>query len=94
MLAKSEQLVAHRVQVQSMAEVTMKFLGSSLHLVNDMFPANKLSEIQVIQQHCGASTVCLFREMLPPNSMSSYLCSRSLFFFLFSCFFLLYNRNF
>ena len=51
-----------------MAEVTMKFLGSNLQLSNDMFPANKLTEVQVIQQHCGASTVCIFREMIPPNS--------------------------
>ena len=51
-----------------MAEVTMKYLGSNLQLTNDMFPANKLTEIQVIQQHCGASTVCVFREMIPPNS--------------------------
>ena len=67
-----------------MAEVTMKFLGSSLHLVNDMFPANKLSEIQVIQQHCGASTVCLFREMLPPNSTPLILLLFSLFFLFFT----------
>ena len=46
----------------------MKYLGSNLQLSNDMFPANKLTEIQVIQQHCGASTVCVFREMIPPNS--------------------------
>ncbi|XP_066933673.1 glutamate-rich protein 3-like [Clytia hemisphaerica] len=76
MLAKSEQMVAHRVQVQSMAEVTMKFLGSNLQLASDMFPANKLSEIQVIQQHCGASTVCVFREMIPPNTVFTFVSRR------------------
>ena len=46
----------------------MKFLGSPLNLTNDLFPATKLSEVQVIQQHCGGSTICVFRELLPPNS--------------------------
>ena len=56
------------LQLQSMAEVTMKFLGSPLNLTNDLFPATKLSEVQVIHQHCGGSTICVFRELLPPNS--------------------------
>ena len=51
-----------------MAEVTMKYLGSPLNLTNDIFPSNKLAEIQIIQQHCGASTICVFRELLPANS--------------------------
>ena len=51
-----------------MAEVTMKYLGSSLNLTNDMFPSNRLSEVQVVQQHCGGNTVCIFRELLPSNS--------------------------
>lgn len=51
-----------------MAEVTMKYLGSPLNLTNDMFPTSKLSEIQIIQQHSGASTICVFRELLPANS--------------------------
>lgn len=75
-LAKSDQLIAHRVQIQSMAEVTMKFLGSPLNLTNDMFPSGKLSEVQVIQQHCGASTVCVFRELLPANTVFTFVSRR------------------
>ena len=51
-----------------MAEVTMKFLGPSLVLTNSMFPEDRLSEVMVLQQHCGGSTLCVFRELLPPNS--------------------------
>ena len=56
------------LQLQSMAEVTMKFLGPSLVLTNSMFPEDRLSEVMVLQQHCGGSTLCVFRELLPPNS--------------------------
>lgn len=51
-----------------MAEVTMKFLGPKLHLKNDVFCDERLSEVMVLQQHCGGSTLCVFRELLPPNS--------------------------
>lgn len=51
-----------------MAEVTMKFLGPSLMLTNSLFPEDRLSEVMVLQQHCGGSTLCVFRELLPPNS--------------------------
>lgn len=76
LLAKSNHIIAHRVQLQSMAEVTMKYLGSSLNLTSDMFPASKLSEVQVIQQHCGGSTICVFRELLPPNTMFTFVSRR------------------
>lgn len=46
----------------------MKFLGPSLVLTNSMFPEDRLSEVMVLQQHCGGSTLCVFRELLPPNS--------------------------
>ena len=55
-------------QLQSLAEVTLKFVGPNLHLTNDMFSSHKLHEIMVLQQHCGGSTLCVFRELLPPNS--------------------------
>ena len=50
----------------------MKFLGPSLVLTNSMFPEDRLSEVMVLQQHCGGSTLCVFRELLPPNSKRSY----------------------
>ena len=46
----------------------MKFVGPSLVLTNSMFPEDRLSEVMVLQQHCGGSTLCVFRELLPPNS--------------------------
>ena len=56
------------LQLQSLAEVSLKFAGPNLHLTNDMFSSHKLHEIMVLQQHCGGSTLCVFRELLPPNS--------------------------
>lgn len=35
-----------------------------------MFSSHKLHEVMVLQQHCGGSTLCVFRELLPPNSKS------------------------
>ena len=46
----------------------MRFLGPKLHLKNDMFPEERLGEVMVLQQHCGGSSLCVFRELLPPNS--------------------------
>ena len=50
----------------------MKFVGPSLVLTNSMFPEDRLSEVMVLQQHCGGSTLCVFRELLPPNSKLCY----------------------
>ena len=52
----------------------MKFLGPSLVLTNSMFPEDRLSEVMVLQQHCGGSTLCVFRELLPPNSKLQSHC--------------------
>jgi hypothetical protein len=46
----------------------MRFLGPKLQLKNDMFPDERLCEVMVLQQHCGGSSLCVFRELLPPNS--------------------------
>ena len=51
-----------------MAEVSMKFLGPNINLTSEMFPREKVHEVMVLQQHCGGSTLCVFRELLPPNS--------------------------
>ncbi|XP_015773013.1 PREDICTED: glutamate-rich protein 3-like, partial [Acropora digitifera] len=59
-----------------MAEVTMKFLGPSLVLTNSMFPEDRLSEVMVLQQHCGGSTLCVFRELLPPNTIFTFISRR------------------
>ncbi|XP_012553618.1 glutamate rich 3 [Hydra vulgaris] len=75
-IAKSDLLIGHRVQLQSMAEVTMKYLGSLLNLTNDLFSSNRLSEVQVIQQHCGGNTVCVFRELLPSNTVFTFVSRR------------------
>ncbi|XP_031564340.1 glutamate-rich protein 3-like isoform X2 [Actinia tenebrosa] len=75
-LARTEPAVAHRVQLQSMAEVTMKFLGPSLMLTNSLFPEDRLSEVMVLQQHCGGSTLCVFRELLPPNTIFTFVSRR------------------
>ncbi|XP_046865064.1 glutamate-rich protein 3-like isoform X2 [Xenia sp. Carnegie-2017] len=75
-LARSEPAVAHKVQLQSMAEVTMKFLGPKLHLKNDVFCDERLSEVMVLQQHCGGSTLCVFRELLPPNTIFTFISRR------------------
>lgn len=75
-LARTEPAVARRVQLQSMAEVTMKFLGPSLVLTNSMFPEDRLSEVMVLQQHCGGSTLCVFRELLPPNTIFTFISRR------------------
>ncbi|XP_020895485.1 glutamate-rich protein 3-like [Exaiptasia diaphana] len=75
-LARTEPAVAHRVQLQSMAEVTMKFLGPSLTLTNSMFPEDRLCEVMVLQQHCGGSTLCVFRELLPPNTIFTFISRR------------------
>ncbi|KAK3750351.1 hypothetical protein QZH41_010267, partial [Actinostola sp. cb2023] len=75
-LARTEPAVAHRVQLQSMAEVTMKFQGPSLTLTNSMFPEDRLCEVMVLQQHCGGSTLCVFRELLPPNTIFTFISRR------------------
>ncbi|XP_067046669.1 glutamate-rich protein 3-like isoform X2 [Acropora muricata] len=75
-LARTEPAVARRVQLQSMAEVTMKFLGPSLVLTNSIFPEDRLSEVMVLQQHCGGSTLCVFRELLPPNTIFTFISRR------------------
>ena len=56
----------------------MKFLGPSVMLTNSLFTEERLSEVMVLQQHCRGSTLCIFRELLPPNS-KCYFVSLKLF---------------
>ena len=46
----------------------MRFLGPKLQLKNDVYPDERLCEVMVLQQHYGGSSLCVFRELLPPNS--------------------------
>jgi len=75
-LARTDTTVAHRIQLQSLAEVMLKFTGPNLHLTNDMFLSHKLHEVMVLQQHCGGSTLCVFREQLPANTTFSFISRR------------------
>jgi hypothetical protein len=63
---RQEPAVKHQEKVQTFCEVTLHYFGSKLRL--DSFGYDGSDEIMVEQQHCGGSTLPIFRRMVKPNS--------------------------
>jgi hypothetical protein len=74
-LSKTEPLLFKRSQTQSMAKVTLRYLGSSLHL--EGWLDTKPSDITVIQQHGGGSSLCVFKGPVIPKSKFVFTSKRS-----------------
>ncbi|XP_078584322.1 glutamate-rich protein 3-like [Branchiostoma floridae x Branchiostoma japonicum] len=73
-LHRMEPPKAHRTQLQSMCEVTMRYVGKNIHLDVERFDYR--DEIMVEQQHCGGNTLVVFRELLHEGTSFSFISRR------------------
>ncbi|XP_065843997.1 glutamate-rich protein 3-like [Oscarella lobularis] len=74
-LSKSEPLLFKRSQTQSLAKVTLCYLGSSLQL--DRYRESDSDEVTIIQQHGGGSSLCVFRGFVKPKECFDFVSKRS-----------------
>ncbi|KAI8505901.1 protein of unknown function (DUF4590) [Branchiostoma belcheri] len=65
---------AHRTQLQSMCEVTMRYVGKNIHLDVERFDYR--DEVMVEQQHCGGNTLVVFRELLHEGTSFTFISRR------------------
>lgn len=52
--------------MHSDVNVTLKFIGTGLHLDNHSMESNA-SDVLVVQQHCGGNTVPVYRGKVKPK---------------------------
>lgn len=54
--------------MHSNVSITLKFIGTGLHL-EGFAMETKLSEVMVVQQHCGGNTVQLYKGRVKPKGL-------------------------
>eukprot|EP00118_Oscarella_pearsei_P014871 m.130118 g.130118 ORF g.130118 m.130118 type:complete len:1377 (+) comp38011_c0_seq23:83-4213(+) len=74
-MSKSAPLLFKRSQTQSMASVTLRYLGSSLCL--DHYQESDEDEVTILQQHGGGSSLCVFRGFIKPKGCFRFISKRS-----------------
>ncbi|RDD47784.1 Glutamate-rich protein 3 [Trichoplax sp. H2] len=67
-------VAGNRMQLQSLCNVTMKFLGLNISLKGTV--DDQLCEVVVLQQHCGGSTLCIYKGKLTPNTTFKFTSRR------------------
>jgi hypothetical protein len=63
------QLLTKSQPVHSNVSITLKFIGTGLHLGME----SSLSDVMVVQQHCGGNTVTLYKGKIKPRGAHKIL---------------------
>lgn len=54
--------------MHSNVKITLRFVGSGLHLEKYTYAMEgQLSDVMVVQQHCGGNTVTLYKDKVKPK---------------------------
>ena len=78
MQGAQRQMVTRSQPMHSNVSITLKFIGTGLHLGSYAMEST-LSDVMVVQQHCGGNTVALYKGRLKPKGTHTHTHTNAIF---------------